>query len=530
MLVTRTPWVPEEPSSKKCGPHILSEPFLFLYTLSHGIYFTTLPQVFLTKSCNQRLNETLCYSIENNLSRVQKAEVFSDSAVWNMMATVASAVVSLVCILPYGALSDIISKKTLMLVPPILRGLQCLIFIIDIQSKTPHVEWLIIGACLTGLYGDIQGAVSLGSAYMADETPDGPKRTARMIGLGACAYAGSGVGALLSGILASKYGFTYSFVLSASICIINIVLVIAVLPTKPPTEFWEIRQHSAKGTHRYDLVLYVAKATKQTFLSIYQFFREYCISANGTVIYLLIFSYFFGMLCLNGESAIITLFIKHSPLSFSPLVVGEYVLLLMAVRGVGGFFLFLIINTTKMADAYVVFLGFFSFIGTYIAMALSTTQTMLFSFSTFSIGYPLTLSGLRSCLTKRVRVSEHGTVLSFASFVSLLGSIAMTFSINSLFKYTADIFPGICMLFLGGCGSLGMILALIVSGLDKCLMSFSLSCQIWIKLRRIPVRIMLVFYISISISCYLPKQNVGPSSLFLLSLKSFCTQLFNSRL
>ena len=468
MMATQSNWIAEAPSCTTMSIRLLSEPFIFLYTLTHGVLFTTMPQVLLYKSCLGKFNQTLCNSLDTKLSTAQKAQIFPVTAVWNMTMTVSNIVISLTWILPFGALSDIISKKKLMLIPPVLRLLQSLIFILDIQLDTSQLELLLIGACVTGLYGDIQGALSLGAAYMADGTSDGPERTARMIALGACSYAGSGIGAFLSGIVANKYGFTYSFVVSVAICIINIVLVIFVLPSEPWRHYGEHQHNSTQVESPDSALMYVLRATKQTFVSIYHFIKKYCFSADGTSICLLIFSYFFGVLCLNGETAIVTLFIKHSPLSLSSLAVGEYILLLMAVRGLGGFILFLLINGIKLADAYVVFLGFFSFIGTYVAMALSSTQTMLFSFSSLSIGYPLTLSGLRSCLTKRVKVSEHGTVLSFASFVSLLGSIAMTFSISSLFKYTSEIFPGICILLLAGCGSLGLILALVVAGLDKC--------------------------------------------------------------
>ena len=447
---------------------VLSEPFILLYTLTHGIYFTTLPQVLLYKSCLGNFNQSLCKSLDTRLSKVQQSPIFSETTVWNMTIAVSNVVISLIFILPFGTLSDIISKRKLMLIPPVLRLLQSLIFILDIQLQTSYIQTLLTGACLTGLYGDALGALSLGAAYMADGTSDGPERTARMIGLSACIYAGTGIGAFLSGVVANKYGFTYSFVVSVAICIINIVLVIFVLPSEPWRHYGE-HIHSGNGEGIQDNpVKHALKATKQTFINISRFATKYCFKSEGTQIWLFTMSYFFGIVCLHAEFAIVALFLKHDPLNFSPLLIGEYTLLTMAVRGVGGFLLFLLVKSIKLADAYVVSLGFFSFIATYITMALSSTQTMLFAFSSLSTGYPLTLSGLRSCLTKRVSMSEHGTVLSFASFVSLLGSVPMMFSINSLFKYTAEISPGISILFLVGCSAIGLILAVVAVDLDKC--------------------------------------------------------------
>ena len=70
----------------------------------------------------------------------QKDEVFPAAAVWNMILTISNVVISLIFVLPLGASSDIISKKKLMLTPPILRELQILTFIFDIQLKTTYLE------------------------------------------------------------------------------------------------------------------------------------------------------------------------------------------------------------------------------------------------------------------------------------------------------------------------------------------------------------------------------------------------------
>lgn len=468
MLVSTNDWAQEKHVGCKQKYRVLSEPFIVLYTLTHGILFTTVPQVLLSKSCQTKYNESLCNSIDSNVYKAERADAFSIAAVWNSALTITTITISCLFILPFGALSDMISKRKLMIIPPTLRALQSLIFILGIQLKGPHMELFVIGAGLTGIYGDINGALNLGSSFMAGGTPDSTERTVRLIGLGACTYAGSGIGAYLSGILANKYGFTYSFILSTSISLINIALVIFVVPNEDSRQMIDMQSRPNQEITQSDRCMYIFKATKQTFVGIFQFTRRYCFSKESSTIWMLLASYFFAILCLNGETTIITLFVKHSPLSLSPVLLGEYVLLLMAVRGFGGFVLFLLISCLTLADSFVVFLGFLSFIGTYVSMGLSHTQNQLFGFASLSVGYPLTLSGIRSCLTKKVTAAEHGIVLSFASFISLLGSIIMSYTISSLFKYTAEIFPGICMLFLAGWSSLGLIFALVASGVDRC--------------------------------------------------------------
>lgn len=457
----------ESPVNGQRKNYILSEPFVFLYTLTHGIYFTTLPQVLLSKRCKEKFNETICDAINDKKYKSEQAGIFADVAVWNMGIIIATAIVSLICILPFGSLSDIVSKKKLMLFPTILRGLQCVLFIIDIQLNIPSIALLVTGAGITGLYGDINGALTLGASYLADCTSAGPERTVRMIGVGACSYAGSGVGAYLSGLVAERYGFTYSFILGFSICILNAFIVVFVLPGDKGQQAKEFLNESGQQKHGREQLSYAIRATKHTFVSIFKFARRYCTSRKGYSMWLLITAYFFSIVCLNGEATIFALYLKHSPFTFSPFLIGVYMLLLMAVRGVGGFILFLVIYRFSLADSYVTILGLFSFIGTYLTMALSTTRTQLFAFSLLSLGYPLPLSGIRSCLTKKVDVSEHGTVLSYACFVALIGVLLTTFSINALFKYTVEIFTGTCMLFLAGSSVLALIMFLIACGVDR---------------------------------------------------------------
>ena len=448
--------------------YLASEPYILLYASSGGIYLTTMPQILMMKSCHMRFNDSVCNMLGNDLYKSEETQVYHAVTKWNTIIIAATFLVSMLCIMPFGALSDIVSKKKLMLFPPIACILQSLILVLSIKLKIKALELLVVAACVTGLCGDFLGTLTLASSYIADATSDGSARTARMIAIGFCTYAGHGLGAFFSGIISKNYDFAYPFILSISLSFVNVVYVLLILPEVSLSNLDGIQNEDVDSLRKDGRCRQVIDIAKQTLVNIYSFVKKYSknMKGEGKEIWFLIFAYFFTIISLGGENTIIILYVKHTPLSFSSYLVGLYILSLMVVRGVGGLFSLLIMRWLRVNDGIVAIVGFFGIIGTYISMALSTSSTELFGCTSFSLTYSLTLPAIRSSLTKRVSSSEYGTALFFTAFFSMTGNIIMIFSINILFDRTARIFHGTAMLFLAGCSFIGMLFAITVSLID----------------------------------------------------------------
>ena len=393
-------------------------------------------------------------------------KVYKEASVWNGLITACPLIPSLIFILPFGSLSDLVSKQKLLYVPPTARLLQIVIFITCIVYESSHIAFLAIGACLTGIYGDLQGALTLAASYLADATYPGMERLSRMILLGGIAYIGTGVGALCSGIVSQKFGLASVFMVSMGACLANLMYIFLFIPDLKKEDKVSERKEYEEARSVQAQVFDVLKTTTTVFQNIYNFMRKYCSKTEGRTIWLLLFSYFFSVASSQGETSIIVLVTKHSPLNLSSYMVGLYVMLLMVIRGVGGFLLFFLFMRQDSHDILVISLGFLSFIATHVAIALSKTQAELLSFAALSIGYSMTQPGIRAYLTKKVEMNENGTVLSCACFLSLFGVIITIFSVNVIFKATVDLFPGFVMLLLAACSCLGLALALLAAIVD----------------------------------------------------------------
>ena len=226
----------------------------------------------------------------------------------------------------------------------------------------------------------------------------------------------------------------------------------------------------AAGTAKHKITktwLSSVKFTAKSLRKIGEFVRKYRTSPDGKFIWLLLGVYAFACCAIQGESYIIILFAKHSPLSLNSVQLGTYLLLLFQVRGIGTIFLVLLAKRLKAPDNAIAILGFISFISTYISMALSTTKEQLYYFSLLSIPFALTTSGMRVLISKRVDTDDAGTILSMCGFIGMCADIVMAVTTNGVFRMTANFFPGLSILCLAIGSILGLAILLFIVYLEK---------------------------------------------------------------
>ena len=108
---------------------------------------------------------------------------------------------ALIFILPMGSLSDLIPKKKVLLVIPLALMLQSTIYLMSAKFQESHLAILALGSSVTGIFGDLQGGLSLANSFMAEMTTVGTVRTVRMTILTGLAYVGIGIGATFAGFL-----------------------------------------------------------------------------------------------------------------------------------------------------------------------------------------------------------------------------------------------------------------------------------------------------------------------------------------
>ena len=437
-----------------------TEPFIFLFIFSYSVHTTVLPQLTVSKICHEHYNSTVCSSLKLGKFSKQEQVVFAKAAMWNMVLFGLIFVPGLIGILPFGALSDLLSKRKLLLLPATTYGLQSIVYILcALYSK--HVSTLIFGAILTGFYGDIQGGIVLSNAYMADVTEKNEDRTFRLVVIEGLTQFGLACGSFTSGIMLQKFGFQYAFALSLTASTLNIIYVIFFLPRSHEVEGYDQLVHD---TQQHSTSLEQATFLfKETLYKVVIFIKKYFGSMSGLRVSLTVVAAFFLCAAVQGEVAILVLYFKHTPLSLSADDIGLYMFAFYLVRAVGIFLPYICSRFTKLPDSVVMICGALSFISTYAALAFCSTKQQLFRILPLAAGFSWTMSGLRAFLTKITHESESGLALSFLGIVCILGTVMTIFLLNPIFKATASFFPGLSILVLSFSSFLGLVFIVIVT-------------------------------------------------------------------
>ncbi len=160
--------------------NVATEPYLFLYCLALGVSLTITPQLMVSKVCHQMYNGTVCDKLSTGIYKNQEKVVFEKAASWNIINFSAVYIPSACNTLFVGALSDILSKKMLLLAVPIFTTLQSFVYIISSHDPSTSIWLLAFGTSLTAVFADVQGAIMFAYSYMADVTDADRSRTVRM--------------------------------------------------------------------------------------------------------------------------------------------------------------------------------------------------------------------------------------------------------------------------------------------------------------------------------------------------------------
>ncbi len=135
---------------------------------------------------------------------------------------------------------------------------------------------------------------------------------------------------------------------------------------------------------------------------------------------------------------------------------------LECVRGFAVILVALIsIKLFQPSDQFSIITGQINVMLFFAAAGLSSKLQTLFAITPLTMCSPLALSGLRSAVTKLVLPEEHGTVLSFVGFSSLIGMSILTFAANKVFQATATYFSGACIILHAGVCFVGFIFTLL---------------------------------------------------------------------
>lgn len=461
---------------------IATEPSVFFVFVSYGLYISVVPQLTVFKVCHSFYNETICTDLSTGNYKSEEKRVYDEATKWNTICFASIMVLSVLTSMVLGVLSDLMSKRKVLLIPPIILLVQSIILIFSAKYTASSMVILALAASLTGLYADVQGFLMMAYAYMADVTEANDTRTLRMAILGGLTFFSTGLSSFVAGILLKSYGFIVPLSLTLVASVMNLIFVTFILPetksramislpTRQCSEDTNSRENTGSSGEKDEnlLISQAGKEKSSTFnahlkascWSMVEFFKKHLFSCKNKHVCFLLLSIFFTSSALTGEGVIIVLFLKHRPLALSPDRIGEFLLTLQCITGIGVIILTVVsAKFFKPSDRSVIIVGQISIMATYTAVGLSKEWHPLLSMTPLAIGLSLPLSGIRSLLTKWLEPEEHASALSCVAFLNNLSAVAITFGCNELFRQTAEIFPGLAVVLLSIACFVGLVLAI----------------------------------------------------------------------
>ena len=414
-------------------------PFTIIQMIALSTNYYVVPQLVVHKICHKTFNQTVCSQLGQPKFKSQENHVYNRAAAWNAMINFAGLFPSLIVILPLGAMADLISKKKMLLLPAIANLLSGLIHLCSAIFVTLPMGFLVFASFATSIFGEISGCTVLCCAYASCASTNDRMFALTMIV--ASVEIGLGTGSFVENYLIRYYGFTSAFLFVTTGLIASLFYAIFFIPPidnvdkkvsqEEQIKFWD-------GFKRY---------AKDTWFHFIYFVKRYILHSKNNTILLLLIGTFFHFASYGGERALITFFLKHSPLNFRADKIGIYLTLYSWGRTLG---LLILAITFKIyhcqSDYPPMFIGISSMIICFAVLSFSKTKLMVYLTTMFAIPTPFMSSSVRSQLTKLVTTGEHAVVLSFVGLINGLGMCIMSVAANGLFVATVQIYSGFSIL------------------------------------------------------------------------------------
>ena len=414
-------------------------PFAYLQMVALTTDMYIVPQLLVFKVCHKTFNNTVCSQLGQPKFKSHENHVFGKSAEWNALINFADFFPATILMLPLGSMTDLVSKRKILLLPAIASLLSCLINLCSSYFITLHEGFLVLGSFIISIFGDLSGSITLCSAYSIKARPD--NRLLAVVIVHASIESGLATGNLIANYLTRYYGYTSAFLLATVALVIGLLYVLIVIP---PVD-GESKKHPDEK--EYDLWNDFKAHTKDSWLHLVSFVRKHFYQSSTNIMPLLLVAAFFNFASHGGERALIALFLKHSPLNLKADEIGIYLTLYEFSRVIGLIVLAMLINRYfQMSDYTIMFIGTISKILKYTTLSFSTTKLMAYLSTILSCPASFMASGVRSQLTKLADEEEQVVSLSLAALLSNLSVLIMSMGANTLFYATAKIYSGFSIL------------------------------------------------------------------------------------
>ncbi|XP_048585472.1 proton-coupled folate transporter isoform X2 [Nematostella vectensis] len=343
-----------------------------------------------------------------------------------MFAALPSVVMSLLI----GSWTDSRGRRPALFLPALGSTLESIVVILVMYFEWP-IYVLFVGASLNGLCGSFTTIIMGTMAYIADTTHE-DQRSLRLAILEFMVFFGAMVSQLTSGLWIEKYSFIIPYWFILSCLSLSCILVIAIVPESRPPDV--IQNKTAFCSCR----------SLQNVYKVYMTPRE----GGRRNLFLLTLSSGVTNLILQGVAGVIVLFVLHTPLCFSPKLVGYLSALRYLSIGVGAVLGIKVLGRW-LSVINISRVGMLSTMASYILFGFSTKIFIVFLVPFAGLFMGCVVPILRGIMSRIVSQDEQGALFSAVASLEMLCHLCGTFLFNSLYPASLKFhFPGF-VFFLG---------------------------------------------------------------------------------
>ncbi|XP_067999430.1 lysosomal proton-coupled steroid conjugate and bile acid symporter SLC46A3 [Melanerpes formicivorus] len=419
------------------------EPVIFIYIFASALTRPLAQQFIYRRLWEEEYNSTFisnsnvtdCEQNKSSPAYIKQKEVQGKASVLTMQLDLTGAVPSLIVAFVIVANGDRQGRKRSLVLPSVgaLIADTCLT-VISYFSLSLSVLFAV--AFVTGLFGSMATFLGGGFAFIADLCHDEKQKTTRIAVVDLIFGVVSGLAGLSSGYFLRGIGFTWTFVTSSLLHVINIIYIVFFLgDTVGASEF----QHEAPASFQ--------ELLRETFSGVYLLFKTAPYKKRILIIMLLLafMSYLFAV---TGGSSLFILYELDEPLCWNEVYIGYGAAASTSIflTSFIGVYLF----SKCLKDIYIIFIGIFSYIGGIVMAAFAKTTLLMFLVRLPSLLCFMPLPVLRSMLSKVVLAGEQGAVFACVACLEVVTGTVALLVFNTIYAATVAWFSGFSFLLSAG--------------------------------------------------------------------------------
>jgi len=232
-------------------------------------------------------------------------------------------------------------------------------------------------------------------------------------------------------VLVDNTGFFIAFSFACGIHVLNLLYVVIIL------------QESYKPPEKLKLKEAILNP-KNISKSIGLFVKDRPNRQQSKLIMLML-AFFCMLMVFIGSTTVKILFALHRPLSFSPSMIGYFLAVSMAYRGIGvvlGMPIF--IRVIELNDYVMAIIGCLTTLVMFIVLAFAGKTWMMFVVPLIDILGGIPVPCVRSIFSKTVGKEEQGTLFSAIASVEVLCAVVASVLFNNVYSATVEWHPGFC--------------------------------------------------------------------------------------